>query len=64
MNSAIASLNGLKVPVGNHKVSKLPIGFHMMSAPWDDHVLLRLGHALENALPRQPVAAIYDDLLK
>ena len=29
---------GISVPSGIHKESKLPIGFHMMSAPWDDHV--------------------------
>jgi Asp-tRNA(Asn)/Glu-tRNA(Gln) amidotransferase A subunit family amidase len=58
---------GLSVPVGYMNETNLPIGLQLMGKHWQEHVLLRLGNAVEAALqqkeviPRRP--AVFFDIL-
>lgn len=53
-------LPGISLPVGYMNQTNLPIGLQIMSRHWQEHVLLRVAHALETdlkqagAIPRKP----------
>lgn len=59
---------GLTVPVGYMNDTNLPIGLQLMSKHWNEHVLLRLGNAVEAALQQQNIIPkkpdVFFDLLK
>lgn len=44
---------GLTVPVGYTNDTNLPIGMQLMGRHWAEHTLLRVGHALEDAMQQQ-----------
>eukprot|EP01122_Echinamoeba_exundans_P008036 TRINITY_DN2587_c0_g1_i2.p1 TRINITY_DN2587_c0_g1~~TRINITY_DN2587_c0_g1_i2.p1 ORF type:complete len:277 (-),score=26.06 TRINITY_DN2587_c0_g1_i2:280-1110(-) len=46
---------GLTVPVGYTNDTNLPIGMQFMARHWEEHKLLRVGHALESTLQRQGI---------
>lgn len=60
-----ANLTGnpaLTVP-GGYDAKSRPIGIQLMGRPWEEHVLLRAGEALERRVTRKP-PAVYTRLLR
>ena len=47
----LVGLPSLTVPVGYD--GKLPVGLHFMGRPWEEHLLLRVGYALEGLVSLQ-----------
>jgi Asp-tRNA(Asn)/Glu-tRNA(Gln) amidotransferase A subunit family amidase len=55
----LAGLPSLTIPVGFDKKG-LPIGFQLISKPWQEHLLLRVGRALEDTLNNRPGELAFD----
>ncbi len=57
----LTGIPGLSVPVG-YDPNGLPIGFQLMGRPFEEHLLLRLGRAIEQDVIRQKPQVFFDIL--